>query len=64
VIDSNTPDTSAYLWLWIVIFAVLAAIYLGSLWFRFRELKRDAQLMAELEQHSTSKPEQSPKTPY
>ncbi len=56
MIDSNTPDTSAYLWLWIVIFAVLAAIYLGSLWFRFRELKRDAQLMAELEQHSTSKP--------
>jgi hypothetical protein len=46
---SITPDTSGYMYLGYGFLFVAMALYLGSLYLRQRSLKRDLELMEELD---------------
>ena len=44
-----TPDTTNYMILGYVVFSVVMAVYLASLFIRFRNLKQDLEVLEELE---------------
>jgi hypothetical protein len=44
------PDTTNYMILGYVVFTVVMAIYLASLYIRFRNLKQDLEVLEELEE--------------
>jgi hypothetical protein len=44
-----TPETTDYMILGYVVFTVVMAIYLASLYIRFRNLKQDLEVLEELE---------------
>jgi len=44
----QTPDTTAYLYLGLVVVAVILLVLVGSMAIRFRNLRRDAETIAEL----------------
>ncbi len=47
--DQGTPDTSAYMIAGYVIFFIVAAIYLVSLFIRARNLRRDLETLESME---------------
>jgi len=47
--QTPTPDTSGYMIAGYTIFALVMAIYLASLWIRWRNLKQDLRTLEELE---------------
>lgn len=44
-----TPDTTNYMILGYAVFSVVMAVYLASLFIRFRNLKQDLEVLEELE---------------
>jgi len=51
----DTPDTTSYMIMGYVTFIALPIIFIGSLIYRYRNLKRDEETMKELEDEKKPK---------